>query len=368
MLVYWLMFGLFAAAALLHRTPSWRMAQAPVGDALTAPRPPQAQSAAMPLIALVLVVLVGLRYRVGGDWLNYLRDFRVIERRDFIGAVVSSQGEIGYTLLNWIAAQAGAGIWLVNLVCAVPFAIGLTRLCRGQPNPWLALVVATPILIIVIGMGFTRQAAALGFLMIALSTISEKPSLRPFIFFVLAGGLFHRTVLIFIPIVLAMSSKNRFLSYVFAFMALVAGYYMLFTGMFTRYSVGYLQEEVDAAGAAVRIAMTAVAALVLLLSRKRFFQRDDEARIWKTFAVLGIVAGISLLFVDSSAILDRLAMYLIPLQLVVLTRFPYVLSKDENSVLFWRAFIVIYSAAVLFVWLFYATNAPAWIPYQNYLL
>ena len=49
---------------------------------------------------------------------------------------------------------------------AVPFTYGLFRICRQQPNPWLALVVATPFLIIVVGMGYTRQAAAMGFLMI----------------------------------------------------------------------------------------------------------------------------------------------------------------------------------------------------------
>jgi hypothetical protein len=33
----------------------------------------------------------------------------------------------------------------------------------------------------------------------------------------------------------------------------------------------------------------------------------------------------------------------------------------------WTAAVVLYSSAVLFVWLNYAINAFAWIPYQNYL-
>ncbi len=44
---------------------------------------------------------------------------------------------------------------------------GLVQFCRKQPLPWLALAVAAPFIIIVVGMGYTRQSVALGFILLS---------------------------------------------------------------------------------------------------------------------------------------------------------------------------------------------------------
>jgi hypothetical protein len=37
------------------------------------------------------------------------------------------------------------------------------------------------------------------------------------------------------------------------------------------------------------------------------------------------------------------------------------------STVFWRKLLVLFSFAVLSVWLFFADHASAWIPYRNFL-
>jgi uncharacterized Tic20 family protein len=111
------------------------------------------------------------------------------------------------------------------------------------------------------------------------------------------------------------------------------------------------------------------AALFLLFMRR--FSPDKHERL--TYAILSVIAFISLIllyfFPRFSTPLDRMALYVIPLQLFVLSRLPSVLADEQGhpSGPFTIA-IIVYSTIVEFVWLNYATFAKDWIPYQFYPL
>ena len=81
-------------------------------------------------------------------------------------------------LLNWFAGQNELGFWFVNTVCGGIFSYGLIAFARSQPRPWLALAVAVPYLIIVVAMGYTRQAAAIGFVMLGLVRLGNGSFVR----------------------------------------------------------------------------------------------------------------------------------------------------------------------------------------------
>ena len=68
----------------------------------------------------------------------------------------------------------------------------------------------------------------------------------------------------------------------------------------------------------------------------------------------------------ASTAVDRMALYLIPLQIVVWARFPVLMQgrlKRTSSI----GIVIIYYAVVQFTWLVYATHAPYWVPYDNLL-
>lgn len=359
------MFAAFAVAALVSR--SWASPAVPASAAAAEWPVPRQPRSAMPLIVMVfLIVVIGLRYKVGGDWHNYELAYGNIQRLSLSEALGRLRQEPAYTIVNWIGAQVGAGLWFGNLMCAIPFCWGLMRICRQQPNPWLAVLVATPFLIIVVGMGFTRQGAALGFLMAGLADYIETRSLVRFVVYTLLGSLFHRTVLVFIPVILLAAGRNKIVSLALAVLAAGIAYATIFTGAAEYYQVGYLNGRFDAAGAKVRVLMNVLPALLLLVTKDRMYRSREEKVVWKTFAILSVAAGIGLLLVTSSVIVDRLAMYLIPIQLFVLARISF-LSADPRSDTAWRALVIAYSAAVLFVWLNFGYYSAGWLPYRNYL-
>jgi hypothetical protein len=363
--VYWLIFAAFAAGAITYASNLSRVGMLPVSGPMAATI--SRRSVILSAAGVALVLLIGLRYRVGGDWANYLDIFEHLAPQDLVPALLGSRQEPAYTFINWLAARLGAGIWLVNLLCAVPFTYGLLRLSRQQPNPWLALLIATPFLIIVVGMGYTRQAAALGCLMVGICKIIERKPSSQFFFWTLFGGMFHRTVLVFLPVMFIAGARNKFVSYFLVLLSIVVAYLTVLPNALEVYGPGYIRDQYNAAGAAVRVLMDVVPAVIVLASGRRFYWSAEERSVWRTYAILCLIAGAALPFIRSSVIVDRLAIYLIPMQIFVYARIGYCFGLVRRGWLMWTTAVIAYSGAVMFVWLNYAVNAFAWIPYKNYM-
>lgn len=350
MFPYWLLFTICAAGAIEHRRRGERAVQG--GPLLFA-------------TAAFAALMIGLRFQVGGDWENYLRMFEYFHFGRLSEALLAS--DPGYTFLNWLTQRLGAGVWLVNLFCAAIFAWGLIKFAREQPNPWLVLVVAVPYLIIVVGMGYTRQAVAIGFLLAGLATLNKHSILR-FAIYIAFAALFHKTAIIVLPLVgLSIVQKRGPAALLVALIGLLL-YYFLLQSAVERFLTIYEEAAYDSQGAGIRVAMNVLPAAIYLLHGKRFQLPAAENRLWRIFsyAVLGTVALLFLL--ESSTAVDRMALYLIPLQLVVLPRLPYAFAISGRPNGQMTLLVIAYSATVQFVWLNYATHAGYWIPYQIYPL
>ena len=63
-----------------------------------------------------------------------------------------------------------------------------------------------------------------------------------------------------------------------------------------------------------------------------------------------------------------MALYLLPLQLVVFAHLPDVLGRRGGNNTGLTSLVLLLYGAVLFVWLNYATHAFAWLPYRFYPL
>jgi hypothetical protein len=115
--------------------------------------------------------------------------------------------------------------------------------------------------------------------------------------------------------------------------------------------------------------MNAVPALVLLLWRKRFQMTLAQMRLWQWFAFISL--GLLALFYVTpySTAIDRMALYMLPLQLAVFSYVPEVFGgqRSARNTPFVLA-VLAYYAAVLFVWLNFAAHSFAWIPYRFYPL
>lgn len=311
---------------------------------------------------IATALIIGLRFQVGGDWGAYENIYYAIYFLPLLEAL--SVSDPGYSVLNWLFSQFDVEVWAVNLVCAIIFMAGTGRLASRQPNPWLAVLVAVPYLIIVVAMGYTRQAASIGVLCWALADASDRHLLRV-VGFVALAALFHKTAILMLPLMLLPVLKRNFLIGAIGTAAFIVLFGLVLGGSSDRLVASYAQSNYDSQGAAIRIAMNVIAAVLMLILRDRLgFDRYAQS-FWTYNAVAALASVVFLLLLTASAGVDRLSLFLIPLQMVVFSRVPYTLSDRTraNAIVFTG--VLAYSFAVQFVWLNYATNAASWVPYHS---
>lgn len=367
MLPYWLLFLAFAAGAVL--TPPTTFA-APVRAGV----PPWMQQAGadrrpshllFTAAAIFAALMIGFRYRVGGDWTTYAIMFDQISQLDLWSSLQYVGSDPGYSLINWISALVGADIWGVNLVCGAIFIFGLGRFAKAQPNPWLAAVIAVPYLIIGVGMGYSRQAVAIGLVMAGFAALS-KGSFRAFVLWTLAGAFFHRSAVVLLPIVGVSYARNRLQTVAAAAVASLVGYYVLLAPSLDRLSQSYIDTVYQAQGAGVRLGMNVPPAVIFLLFSRRFGLSEAERTTWRNLSLVALGVFGLYLVITSTVALDRIALYIIPLQLLVLSRLPIIFGRPGRQSGLLLALLLVYSAAIEFVWLNFANNALTWVPYRIY--
>lgn len=311
--------------------------------------------------AVLTAALIGLRFEVGGDWGSYTRMYDMVYFMSFADAVKTT--DPGYAALNWLSTQGELGIVAVNLVCAALFMGGVGRLAWRQPNPALAVLVAVPYLIIVVAMGYTRQAAAIGIICFAVADASERRLIR-LIVLIGVAALFHKTAVLMLPLLLVPVLRRNPIYGVFGAILFVALFVLVLRDTSDRLVTNYVQGDYDSQGATIRVSMNVAAAMLFMGLRKRIDMPPFEKSFWFVCSVLSFVAVPALLVSSASSGIDRISLYLIPLQIIVYARLPYILGNGGKALPSILIAVVGYCFLVQFVWLNYATNAVYWVPYK----
>ncbi|HEX4761858.1 MAG TPA: EpsG family protein [Sphingomicrobium sp.] len=310
---------------------------------------------------IFIALMIGLRYEVGADWDTYKLLFSYAAYADLERAI--RIGDPAYQLLSWSVRQIGGEIWLVNLVGAAIFAWGLLRFARVQPSPWLAVLVAVPYLVTVVAMGYSRQAIAIGILMAGLASVQQGASTLRFAVYVGAAALFHKTAVVALPLMVFSSERNRLVNMLAGVLALYMLYNSFLADSVDKFVRNYIEAKYSSQGAAIRVAMNVVPAAAFFFFRQRLGFSDRERRIWFFHSSAAFALLLLLVVLPSSTAVDRLALYVMPLQIAVLSRMPLIFGPRLGTVI-----VVAYSLAIEFVWLNFATHAKYWIPYQVYPL
>lgn len=308
-----------------------------------------------------LTLLIGWRHEVGGDWFNYLEIFQ--------SAFYASQfsdwwwNDPGYRLLEWLSIQTGWGIYGVNLLAGALFSFGLVLFCRGLPRPWLALAVAVPYLVIILGMGYSRQGVALACVMAGLVALGNG-RIASFVLWAVIGATFHKSAVLLLPMAALAASRRRWVTVVWVTIVTSATYIFLLQDSVESLTNNYVDAEFQSEGALVRLTMNALPAVLFLWNYKRFAVKLTNWRLWLWFALASLVIFCLYFLTSSSTALDRVALYLLPLQLMVFSYLPEVFGRGEEGRGGWVRLVILYYFTVQFVWLNFANNAPAWLPYR----
>ena len=327
------------------------------------------------------IFVIGFRQEVGCDWQPYLALYSSIEhqiqhfpdqvQRDNYWAtqmaLLYSWG-IGYPILNWISALAGFGIYGVNLTCAIVVVLGLSTFCRQTSLPWFAWFLATPYLLIVVSMGFTRQSVALGFLLWGITVLQRRRFLI-YTTLILIASTFHPWVFLIGTITLLPYIQWRFYTALFLLLAIV----ILSTAIFTlkfHSDLSLLISTVTyggsiSQGARLRVAMTTAPAIIILLLTFKAHKGSAVDPIWKVYSLLtlGAFSTVSL----ASTAIDRMMLYLIPLQIF---GWPYIEGIISIKVyrMCLRVIIVSLYVSSFILWYEFSDHGYCWQPYLNIFL
>ena len=313
---------------------------------------------------IFLAIIIGFRFQIGGDWHSYLFFNEYIADKS-LNTFLKINFDFGYVFLNWIGANIFGGIYLVNFVSALIFLVGLISFALRQNNYWLALVVAFPYLIIVISMGYSRQASAIGFILLAINQLKEANLIR-FCFFIFLATLFHKTALLILPIGLMAILRNKSLLLITLFLLSFAVYFFadgFILGLLNNYLVGDMQSS----GAGVRLLLNFIPALFYLYFFRKFNFSDSEKKFWIYISLMAVLIFILNFMFPQSPALDRVSLYFLPIQILVWSNLPFILGPISNQSIIITICVSLLYLSILFVWINFASHSSYWLPYQNFL-
>ncbi len=314
----------------------------------------------------VLIIIIGLRHEVGGDWIRYLDTAYGIQKGTDLDFSLLS-GDSGYRLIHWFSVNYLNGIYATNFICAIFFILGLVRFSRSMPIPWIALLASIPFLVIVVSMGYTRQAAAAGFLMWGLVDLIREKKIS-FYIAIIIGSFLHFTLLIMLPVGLIYGKNKSIISKLFLVIfpiVLLLGYLLFFKEIVEHMLYYYVEINFHhSSGAYIRTFMGFVSAIIFFIFRKKFKEKFYDENLWLIFSIVSILLFLLSFFYSTFA--DRIAIYFIPLQLVIYSRIPILIKSTYNRTVFILCFALIYTST-LFVWLNFGSFSGHWLPYQNLL-
>lgn len=311
-------------------------------------------------VGLFYILINGLRSEIGTDWEAYLKHYNVIEGAPLLVGLVTS--DPGYAFVNWLSSIFNGQIYLVNIICASIYIIGLVSFCKKQANPWLAFLIAQPILTIMVGMTYSRQSAAIGFELLALSALYRGAN-RAFIVYIIIGALFHKTLLFFLPFITLVGNKNKFLTIVSISLVSLGLVFVLIADQYESMIELYVDQQLSSDGALYRLLLNIFPAFLLLFFGSKNLSSNFDIFFWKILAILALLC-FPLLSVASTAT-DRIALYLNVLQIVVYSNLKSFITNDlvYNVVII---FVIIFYFIFLFYWLIFGTYTDYYVPYKMF--
>lgn len=347
MIFYWLLFSTSAYNALTKPLERWSVLKSL-------------------FIVLSLSIIIGFRYKVGEDWANYLKVFRRLKTQNLLDSK-----EFLFVLIGKLSHYLDYGIYGVNFICGLIFSTGLVVYCKSLKRPWLALTISIPYIVIVIGMGYTRQSAALGILMIGYTFLSKGKKFQ-YIFSVIFASLFHLSSFIglFFVIPFVWDAKKRFSNkIIIALLSAAFGFFIFYLNkrFIEFYILVYLELEVfSSTGVYIRIFMISFPSLLFLILGRNLQMNLYENLFgrWISYYSLILLGLLLILPSGSNAVVDRLALYALPFLTFVLSNLPELkfVKLDKK---YMNIAVVGMSFLIQYVWFTFSFYSRSWIPYQN---
>jgi len=317
---------------------------------------------------LILILYIGARFQIGGDWIQYLYTLEVKDYSKF--SISSLHQDPLYEILVYVLYNLNLSVLSLNLICASVFAYGLSKFALRQPSPWLVMTIASSYFIVAVGMGYTRQSFAIGISMLIINALIDRKLIIAIILYII-GSFFHISIILFGIVFLAYLSKiNSLLKFTFFCVTFILIFFIFSIVSYERilnlvdFFIIEANEMYYSGGALIRLTINFICAILFLVFANYFTTDLIEKRIYFFISVSVII--LFFLSFNLSVFADRLNLYFNILQFFVLSRLPYIFKKFINIYLIKIPVTVFYLLLLIF-WLHLSPYQSSWKPYQSYL-
>lgn len=318
--------------------------------------------------SIFLVIFTGARLDTGCDFQTYYFRFTSLNENETFREVIQ-RDEPGFWIVAWFIKSLGLHYVWVNLLGAALFFFCLYKFALRHPNPALIFAIAFPIMVVQLSMSGFRQAMAVAFLMMAVISFFEGSRLKVIVF-ILIGAFFHESLVMFLPLSLAIGREFSVWRLIVA-MILVSPVALIFSAdRIDVYSDRYVDQiygEMESSGALFRTGL-----IVLTACAFEFYKFEVKRKFPKVFNLLRIFSLLSFMLIPltlvSTVIVHRVGYYILPVQLYTLALLPYVVFPSLNAIHFGRLIPLGVYAAYVIVWFSFSKHAKyCYIPYESYI-
>jgi len=310
------------------------------------------------LLFIYLLIFIGLRHQVGGDWETYDIDFyNYIEEFDLYN--ISYKRDFGYELISYIVYNFNLTIHYVNLICSLIFLFAIFSLGKEYQNYIIIILISFPYLIVVGAMGYTKQSTAFAFIILSFLSIKKDLNLK-FLLYSTFAILFHKSAILVIFILLFSKFKYNLKNLILLSVIILLSYFILLSDKSRILS--YLQPTAYRSdGVYIRLFINLIPAFIFLY----YFKSLNFSLFEKRFIFYNVFLTIICFFYASqfSTFTDRFLFYFAIVQLLV---YPKFLELKNNSFIL-LLLIIIFYLFLLIGWLVFANHSIKWNPYQNLL-
>ena len=327
------------------------------------------------LIYLFFAFFVGFRNEIGCDWEQYKINYNLLETQSWWNLLNNNHNsfhDIGYSLFSKALSynfDFNSTVFILSTIFTLPLFI----FCYQFKRPYLALTIAYPYFVVVIGMGPIRQAAAIGLVMMAIIAIKNK-EFNKFFLFSLIASLFHFSAIIFTSLGLFFVhsfKKNKLNNFFKIIVCLI-----IFSLILHNYEIYYLKiyyyitifnrNGLTESKSAFFIWIINILPMMIYLKNNSKFPFNHRL---KKVMIFFSIYEIFLLFliIVNNIIAYRFLLYCFPPSILIITSLPdlgIIKIKAEYIIYF----IINLSIVSLFFWLKFATHSYCWMPYKNSLL
>jgi len=327
---------------------------------------------------LIIFYLIGFRGHVGGDWNRYFFLFYNIsdEYSLYEFTSIKIQPEYLFNVLLWFSKYFTEDILYFQAAISGLMILNLFIFSYYQKRPFLAILIAIPIGLFLMTMGYIRQGAAFSFILLSIMALDRNKIITAIIFFVTSLG-FHISTFVFFPILILsiLKFEIRIIFYglallssiiLIAFLQFIPIEEMLhklkfFPPIYDLVKQYLLNVKQSSYGVYYRIIPFFLSVLVYFIFLLRNINVINKG-IGEFFILLFILCVFFLVFGFTTAA-DRFALYSLAFQIIIFSNLDLLFNSKLNKIIVNLLVIIAYLILLLF-WLMNSTESKQhWRPF-----